>query len=131
MISPRRAPDLALVEQCQQAMEFARFLGGLPTLNQRMNVTDISDAVCQVLIDARTDIVVVDEIHNLNLDTRAGEELSDHLKYFTEHLPATFVYAGIEVERSGLLFTGTRVCIDTNREALSPRPVTCTAAPAG
>jgi len=49
-----------------------------------MNVTDISDAVCQVLIDARTDIVVVDEIHNLNLDTRAGEELSDHLKYFTE-----------------------------------------------
>jgi hypothetical protein len=63
--------------------------------------------VCQVLIDARTDIVVVDEIHNLNLDTRAGEELSDHLKYFTEHLPATFVYAGIEVERSGV-FTGTR-----------------------
>ena len=40
-------------------MEFARFLG-LPTLNPRMNVTDISDAVCQVLIDARTDIVVVD-----------------------------------------------------------------------
>lgn len=88
------------------AMEFARFLG-LPMLNPRMNVTDISDAVCQVLIDARTDIVVVDEIHNLNLDTRAGEELSDHLKYFTEHLPATFVYAGIDVERSGL-FTGTR-----------------------
>lgn len=72
-----------------------------------MNVTDIADAVCQVLIDARTDIVIVDEIHNLNLDTRAGEELSDHLKYFTEHLPATFVYAGIDVERSGV-FTGTR-----------------------
>ncbi|ORW05883.1 ATP/GTP-binding protein [Mycobacterium kyorinense] len=88
------------------ASAFARFLG-LPTLNPRMNVTDISDAVCQVLIDARTDIVVVDEIHNLNLDTRAGEELSDHLKYFTEHLPATFVYAGIDVERSGV-FTGTR-----------------------
>lgn len=88
------------------AMEFARFLG-LPPVRPRQNVTDIADAVCQVLIDARTDIVVVDEIHNLNLDTRAGEDLSDHLKYFTEHLPATFVYAGIDVERSGL-FTGTR-----------------------
>lgn len=88
------------------AMEFARFLG-LPPMRSRQNVTDIADAVCQVLIDARTDIVVVDEIHNLNLDTRAGEELSDHLKYFTEHLPATFVYAGIDVERSGV-FTGTR-----------------------
>jgi hypothetical protein len=88
------------------AMEFARFLG-LPVVRSRMNVTEIADAVCQVLVDARTDVVVVDEIHNLNLDTRAGEELSDHLKYFTEHLPATFVYAGIDVERSGV-FTGTR-----------------------
>jgi len=33
--------------------------------------------------------------------------MSDYLKYFTEHLPATFVYAGIDVERSGL-FTGVR-----------------------
>ena len=51
--------------------------------------------------------MLVDEIHNLNLATSAGEDISDHLKYFTEHLPATFVYAGINVERSGL-FTGVR-----------------------
>jgi AAA domain len=67
------------------AMEFARFLG----LRTRANVTDTADAVCQVLIDARTDLVLVDEIHNLNHGIRAGEDLSDHLKYFTEHLPAT------------------------------------------
>ena len=86
------------------AMEFARFLG-LP-LRTRANVTDIADAVCQVLIDARTDLVLVDEIHNLNHGTPAGEDLSDHLKYFTEHLPATFAYAGIDVERR--VFTGVR-----------------------
>ncbi len=40
------------------AMEFARFLG-LP-LRTRANVTDIADAVCQVLVDARTDLVLVD-----------------------------------------------------------------------
>ncbi len=90
------------------AVEFARFLG-LPPIRPRQNVADITDAVCQVLTDARTDLVIVDEIHNLNLNlaTSAGEDLSDHLKYFTEHLPATFVYAGIDVERAGL-FTGTR-----------------------
>jgi hypothetical protein len=49
----------------------------------------------------------VDEIHNLNHGTPAGEDLSDHLKYFTEHLPATFIYAGIDVERCGVV-TGTR-----------------------
>ncbi|MGW2308421.1 TniB family NTP-binding protein [Actinomadura luteofluorescens] len=88
------------------AVEFARFLQ-LPPVRPRHNVTDIADSVCQVLVDARTDIVIVDEIHNINLGTAAGEDLSDHMKYFTEHLPATFVYAGIEVERSGL-FTGIR-----------------------
>jgi hypothetical protein len=88
------------------AMEFARFLG-LPMVTRRDNTTDITDAVCHVMIDARVDLVLVDEIHNLNLATLAGEELSDHLKYFTEHLPATFVYAGINVERCGL-FTGMR-----------------------
>jgi len=88
------------------AMEFARFLG-LPPVRRGQNTTDIADAVCQVLIDARADLVLVDEIHNLNLATSAGEDMSGHLKYFTEHLPATFVYAGVDVERSGL-FTGVR-----------------------
>ncbi|MFG2371250.1 TniB family NTP-binding protein [Streptomyces sp. NPDC048504] len=88
------------------AMEFARFLG-LPIITARHNTTDVTSAVCQVLIEARTDMVLVDEIHLMNLATTSGEELSDHLKYFTEHLPATFVYAGINVEHSGL-FTGIR-----------------------
>ena len=87
------------------ASEFANFLG-LPQ-RPRQNVTDIADAVCQVLTDARTDLVIVDEIHNLNLATSVGEDMSDHPKYFTEHMPATFVYAGINVENSGL-FTGLR-----------------------
>lgn len=88
------------------AIEFARFLG-LPVISPRHNTVDITSAVCQVLIEARTDLVLVDEIHLMNLATTAGEELSDHLKYFTEHLPATFIYAGIDVENSGL-FTGIR-----------------------
>ena len=52
-------------------------------------------------------LVIVDEIHNLNLATRSGAEVSDQLKYFSERLPATFLYAGIDVERVGL-FAGTR-----------------------
>ncbi|USC15511.1 ATP-binding protein [Rhodococcus sp. 11-3] len=87
------------------ASEFAHFLG-LPD-KPRHNTTDIADSVCRVLTEARTDLVIVDEIHNLNLATSVGEDMSDHLKYFTEHMPATFVYAGINVERSGL-FTGMR-----------------------
>ena len=87
------------------AVEFARFLG-LPVI-RRANLTDIVESVCGVCADTRTGLVAVDEIHNVSLATRPGAEASDMLKYFSERIPATFVYAGIDVERNGLL-SGTR-----------------------
>ncbi|MFD8098603.1 TniB family NTP-binding protein [Nocardia fluminea] len=87
------------------AAEFARFLG-LPT-GGRANLTDITNSVCAVLCDVGCDLVLVDEIHNISLTTRSGAEVSDQLKYFSERIPATFVYAGIDVERAGL-FSGIR-----------------------
>src|SRR6266478_362880 len=83
------------------AMEFARFFG-LP-LARRANITDIAEAVCGVSLDARVTLVEVDELHNLNTATRAGAEASDTLKYFSERLPATFVYSGIGLDRGALL----------------------------
>jgi hypothetical protein len=88
------------------ASEFARF-AGVPVDSRQQNQADITNAVCDVLARLRTDLVLVDEIHNLNLATRAGADASDQLKYLGERIPATFVYAGIDVEGSGL-FAGTR-----------------------
>ena len=87
------------------AVEFARFLG--ISFTGRANITDIVDAVCATAIRTRVELVCVDELHNLNLATRAGAEVSDQLKYFAERLPATFTYAGIDVEAAGL-FAGVR-----------------------
>jgi hypothetical protein len=87
------------------AMEFARFFD-LP-ISRRGNITDIADAVCGVSRDAHVTLVAVDELHNLNTASRAGAEASDTLKYFSERIPATFCYAGISLERTGLL-SGTR-----------------------
>ncbi|MFE7115177.1 TniB family NTP-binding protein [Streptomyces sp. NPDC057654] len=87
------------------AMEFARFFGlDFPT---RFNITDVVNAVCATGAHVHVDLVLVDELHNLNLATRTGAEASDQLKYFAERLPATFAYAGIDVEAQGL-FAGTR-----------------------
>jgi hypothetical protein len=83
------------------AAEFARFLG-IPVTRQA-NITDIIEAVCGVCTDTKVTAVCVDEIHNLNIATRSGAEASDTLKYFSERIPATFVLAGINVERAGLL----------------------------
>ncbi|BCI90632.1 hypothetical protein NIIDMKKI_58380 [Mycobacterium kansasii] len=87
------------------AVEFARFLG--ISFTGRVNITDIVDAVCTTAIRTSVELVCVDELHNLNLATRPGAEVSDQLKYFAERLPATFIYAGIDVEAAGL-FVGVR-----------------------
>jgi len=87
------------------AAEFARFLG-LP-VTPRLNQADITNRVCDVLCQVGVDLVLVDEIHNLDLRTRSGAEASDQLKYLAERIPATFVYAGIDVEAIGL-FSGIR-----------------------
>jgi hypothetical protein len=50
------------------ASEFARF-AGVP-VRRGQNQADITNAVCDVLARLRADLVLVDEIHNLNLATR-------------------------------------------------------------
>lgn len=87
------------------AVEFARFYG--LEFSSRANMPDIVNAVCATAAHTGIELVLVDEIHNLNIATRSGAEVSDQLKYFAERLPATFVYAGIDVEDQGL-FAGVR-----------------------
>jgi hypothetical protein len=77
------------------AIEFARFLG-LPVI-RRANLTDIIESVCGVCADTRTGLVAVDEIHNVSLATRPGAEASDMLKYFSERIPATFVFSELKM----------------------------------
>ncbi|MFB7634963.1 TniB family NTP-binding protein [Streptomyces sp. NPDC056149] len=105
------------------AAEFARFLG-LP-VRGRSNMTDIIEAVVGVCTDTRTGLVLVDELHNISLTTRHGAEVADTLKYFSERIPATFIYAGIDIEHSNLL-SGTRGAQIAGRFTLIPtRPFPC------
>jgi TniB protein len=83
------------------SQEIARFLG-LP-YTARQNRVEVTDAVCRTLSATGTSLVIVDEIHNLNPRTREGKEASDHLKYLTDRIAATFIYVGVEVPESGIL----------------------------
>ncbi|MDT0495124.1 ATP-binding protein [Streptomyces griseus] len=99
------------------AAEFARFLG-LPTVG-KFNITDIIDSVVGVCTKARTGLILVDELHNISLTTRHGAEVADTLKYFSERIAATFIYAGIDIEHSSLL-SGTRGAQIAGRFTLIP-----------
>lgn len=86
------------------AMEFARFLGLTP-IRRSHTTTDIADQVCKILIAAHCDLVLVDEVHRMDNGTSTGDGMTESLKYFIERLPATFVFAGINVENAGF-FSG-------------------------
>ncbi|MFI8522465.1 TniB family NTP-binding protein [Streptomyces sp. NPDC085481] len=56
---------------------------------------------------AGVQLVMIDEIHRLNPRTTTGAQTADLIKDLSERLPATFVYAGINVTDTPL-FTGVR-----------------------
>lgn len=82
-------------------------------------MTDITEAVVGVCTDARTGLILVDELHNISLTSRHGSEVADTLKYFSERISATFVYAGVSIENSTLL-SGTRGAQIAGRFTLIP-----------
>ncbi|WP_406209596.1 TniB family NTP-binding protein [Streptomyces sp. NBC_01017] len=86
-------------------VELAAFLG-LPYAS-RESPQAITHNVISVLHKVRCRLIVVDEIHNLDLTTRNGQDASDQLKYLFEQIQATFVYAGVNVTENGL-FSGLR-----------------------
>ncbi len=100
--------------------EFARYLG-IP-VTTRMTQTQITDAVCHTYTQAGVQLVLIDEIHRLNPRTTTGAQTADLIKDLTERLPATFVYAGINVTDTPL-FSGTRGA------QLAGRATSSTAAP--
>ncbi|MFI5930519.1 TniB family NTP-binding protein [Actinoplanes sp. NPDC051494] len=87
------------------ATEMAVFLG-LPT-SPRDSPQSVTHTVASVMRRVGTGMVLVDEIHRIDLATRQGKNASDQLKYFFDTISATFVYAGLDLDEHGM-FSGMR-----------------------
>ncbi|GGT40711.1 TniB family NTP-binding protein [Nonomuraea spiralis] len=99
------------------AIELARFIG-LP-MPARFSQVEVTNRVCDLLGTLSTRLVLIDELHNLDIRTRIGAEASDQIKYLSERIPATFVLAGVDLEGTGL-FTGRRGAQIASRYSLIP-----------
>ena len=87
------------------ARSIVSFLGINPP--SRTTFQELSDAAVGLLTDQRTQFLIIDEIHNIFIQSKAGAEASDFLKYLAERISTTMVYAGVEVRSAGL-FDGVR-----------------------
>ena len=87
------------------AIEVAAFLG-LP-VSSHDSQHAITQSVAAVLRKVGCSLILVDEVHRLDLRTRTGAAASDQLKYLFDCLSATFVYAGLDLAENGM-FAGMR-----------------------
>lgn len=84
---------------------FAHFLG--LTVRTAESMVDIRNRVVEALNQAGTQLIVVDELQNLAGKSPGNGESVDVLKNLHNDLPATFVYAGLDLT-SGEILAGTR-----------------------
>jgi hypothetical protein len=87
------------------AIEIAAFLG-LPFSSHEPQHF-ITQSVVGVLRKVGCSLILVDEVHRLDLRTRHGAAASDQLKYLFDSVSATFVYSGLDLAENGL-FAGMR-----------------------
>lgn len=80
---------------------FANTLG-LP-LSQRLTTERQMDVVVNVLRQMETSMVILDEIQHLRTRAQAGMEAASALKAFSERIPATFLYVGVNLSQSDFL----------------------------
>jgi hypothetical protein len=97
IIAPHQATPAKL------SLELAAFLG-LP-VHRNDGEHYITHAVVSVLRKVGCSLILVDEIHRVDLGTRDGANASDYLKYLFDSVPATFVFAGLPGHS---LFSGMR-----------------------
>lgn len=69
---------------------------------------ELTDRIEEHAADCGTSMVILDDIHFLRIKNRSHEVVNDHFKHLASSISATFVYAGINVEGSGLLAEGNK-----------------------
>lgn len=69
----------------------------------------LTDRIKEYAADCATSMFILDDIHFLKIRNRTHETLNNHIKHLANSISATFIYAGINCEGTGLLSEGNSV----------------------
>ncbi|MEU5547789.1 AAA family ATPase [Streptomyces sioyaensis] len=82
---------------------------GHPGAAGRYSSTTTSQLASQALdciLSCRSRLVVVDDVHFLDMRSRDGLEVSNHLKWLANEFPVTFLFVGVSLRDRGLMSEG-------------------------
>jgi len=88
--------------------DFNRLITGFMGISVPASATVswLNDRIIDAMQQCGTSLVIIDDIHFLQMKNRSAQMINNHLKFLASCVSATFVYAGINVEGSGLLAEG-------------------------
>lgn len=88
--------------------DFNRLITSFMGLNvpSGASVAWLNDRIIDAMQACMTTLVIIDDIHFLQMRNQSAQVINNHLKFLANCVSATFVYAGINVEGSGLLVEG-------------------------
>jgi AAA domain len=78
---------------------------GLPG-HDRGNAEELGHRAADAVLACDVRLCVVDDVHFLDPRRRDGRDVANHFKYLANTFPVTFIYAGVGLERRGLVSEG-------------------------
>jgi hypothetical protein len=73
---------------------------------ERGNATQLANRAAACVSSCKTRLVIVDDIHFLDMNRRDGREVANHFKWLSNQFPVTFVFVGVGLRQRHLLNEG-------------------------
>ncbi len=81
-----------------------RFYGHPGTI--RGNAQQLADRASDCVLACATRLIIVDDVHFLDMSRRDSREVANHFKWLANQFPVTFLYVGVGIAERGLLSEG-------------------------
>jgi len=76
---------------------------GLP---ERGNADLLAHRAAECVVNCKTRLIIVDDVHFLDISSRDGREVANHFKWLANVFPVTFLFVGVGLRARGLLDEG-------------------------
>jgi hypothetical protein len=73
---------------------------------KRGNASELADRATDDVLSCGTRLIIIDDVHFLDMNRRDGREVANHFKWLAGQFPVTFLFVGVGVLESGLLDEG-------------------------
>ena len=73
---------------------------------ERGNALQLANRAADCVLSCGTRLIIVDDVHFLDVNRRDGREVANHFKWLSNQFPVTFLFVGVGLRQRGLLTEG-------------------------